>query len=334
MKINSVKTNTGYLNTGRTMQGSLRNERECAKERVNLKQQLNKDQINTTIEKNSDGRVSFKGAPFLHTAANYVMQNPIVAEAMFAILITCGLRPLTIMATARTPEDKEKCGYQVGKSISTGVVGLGMSALVATPLSKAIKNVQKSGALDMPEAQREALKKTVSEGVESLGKYAKTIAKQKDVDEIHKGFLKDLIKDDKLHLDVLKGFSKKGRKAMFENTLEKVDPKAFKKYADAVVAQKQLSNYSGTAKNILDKLLQPAFLPFRAAVTIALVPIITNALGLKKGGSKKPKEAEAKVKTPEVKQNASNPYNSLTYLSGGEKGVFSYFTEENKNANK
>ena len=334
MKINSIKSNTGYLNTGRMVQSAPRSERECAKERVNLKQQLNNDQINTTIEKNSDGRVSFKGAPFLHTAANYVMQNPIVAEAMFAILITCGLRPATIMATARTPEDKEKCGYQVAKSISTGVVGLGMSALVATPLSKAIKGVQKSGALDMPEAQREALKKTVAEGVEALGKYAKNIAKQKDIDEVHKGFLKDLIKDDKLHLDVLKGFSKKGRKAVFESTLEKVDPKAFKKYADAVVAQKQLSNYSGTAKNILDKLLQPAFLPFRAAVTIALVPIIMKTLGIKKGGSKKPKETQAQTKAPEVKQNANNPYNSLTYLSGSDKGVFSSFAEVNKNANK
>ncbi len=333
MKINSIKTNTGYLNRG--LERSLTNERECAKERVNLKQQLNNDQINTTIKKNSDGRVSFKGAPFLHTAANYVMQNPIVAEAMFALLITCGLRPATIMATARTPEEKEKCSYQVGKSISTGLVGLGMSALVATPLSKAIKNVQKSGALDMPEAQREALKKTVSEGVEALSKYGKNIAKQKGIDEVHKGFLKDLIKDDKLHLGVLKSVSTKNRKQIFENTLQKVDPKAFKKYADAVVAQKQLSNYSGTAKNILDKLLQPAFLPLRAAVTIALVPVITNALGLKKGGSKKPKEADAQKKAPETTQPQKNPYNSLTlnFQSDSDKGVFNSFAEVNKNAN-
>lgn len=334
MKINSIKTNTGYLNRG--IERSLQNERECAKERVNLKQQLNNDQINTTIKKNSDGRVSFKGAPFLHTAANYVMQNPIVAEAMFAILITCGLRPATIMATARTPEEKEKCGYQVAKSISTGVVGLGMSALVATPLSKAIKNVQKSGALEMPEAQREALKKTVSEGVEALVDYGKKIAKQSDVDEFHKGLVKDLTKDGKLHLGVLKGFSKKHQKLLFENTLEKVDPKAFKRYADAIVAQKQLSNYSGTAKNILDKLLQPAFLPFRAAVTIALVPIIMKTLGIKKGGSKKPKEAETQQKAPETKQPQKSPYDSLmlNFQTSSDKGVFNSFAEVNKNENK
>ena len=91
--------------------------------------QNNNDQINTTIKSNSDGRVSFKGAePFLHKAANFANNNPLLADATFALLITCLARPLTIMATAKTEKDKEKCSYQAAKSITSGLIGLGMTS--------------------------------------------------------------------------------------------------------------------------------------------------------------------------------------------------------------
>ena len=73
-----------------------------------LLKQINNDQINTTIKSNSDGRASFKGgAPLLHKAAQFVSYSPLIAEAIFALFITCGARPLTIMATAKNAEDKE-----------------------------------------------------------------------------------------------------------------------------------------------------------------------------------------------------------------------------------
>ena len=148
-KINSITTTTGYLK-GRATERLLSQGKECAKERHNLKQNYN-DKINTTIESNSDGRVSFKGGtPLLHKAANFASDNPLVAEALFAILITCGLRPLTIMATAKTDEDKEKCSYQAAKSVSTGLVGLATSVLVGIPIAAAAKAAQKRGAFNMP----------------------------------------------------------------------------------------------------------------------------------------------------------------------------------------
>ena len=82
-------------------------------------------------------------------------------------------------------------------------------------------------------------------------------------------------------------------------------------------------------------MLQPAFLPFRAAVTIALVPIIMKTLGIKKGGSKKPKEAEAQQKAPEAQKPQKSPYDSLMLnFQTGDKGVFNSFAEVNKNENK
>lgn len=343
MKINSIKTNTGYLHKG--LERSLNNERECAKERAVLKQN-NIDQINTTIENNSDGRVSFKGgAPLLHRAANFAMENPIVAEAAFAILITCGLRPLTIMATAKTDEEKGKCTYQAVKSVSTGVVGLGMSALVATPLSKLIKKAKNNGALDIPPILKEKSEETVAKGVKALTEYADDLMKTTGFEEAFVGQIRDLTKDGKMNLGVFKEMGK-GAQKQFGKKLLRRAPDVFERYTDAASAQRVLDNYSGTAKNVLDKFFQPVFMPVRATITIALIPIIMNALGIKKGG-KKPKEAEAQqsaqqevkqTETPkqEVKSSSQVAYDSLKlnmFHGNNDKKLFNHFAEVAKYEN-
>ena len=127
MKINSITTNTGYLK-GRASERSTGKERECVQNHL---KQMNNDQINTTIKRNSDGRVSFKGknpAPLLHKVANFTADNPLVAEALFALVVTCAMRPLTIMATAKSDEDKAKCEYQAVKSISSGLIPVILNA--------------------------------------------------------------------------------------------------------------------------------------------------------------------------------------------------------------
>lgn len=336
MKINSIKPTVGYLNSS-TKERTTSRQGEYAKERVNLKQN-NYEQINTTIESNSDGRVSFKGAPFLHTAATKVMENPIVAEALFAILITCGLRPFTIMATARTDEEKGKCTYQAVKSVSTGVVGLAMSALVATPLSKLIKKAKDGGALEIPESLKQSSQKAVKEGVDALIKYSDDLARTTGVEETLKGQIADLTKGGKLNLGIFKNMGKGAEKA-FGETLSKRAPDVYEKFAKGAQAQKVLNNYSGTAKNVLDKLFQPAFLPIRAAITIALVPVILKALGIKKGG-KKPQEAKAQEQTTntnQAEQKQTVQYDSLKmnmFQGNSDKALFGNFAEVAKYENK
>lgn len=331
MKINSIKTTTGYLHKSRGLERSLGNQRECAKERFNLKQN-NNDQINTTIKSNSDGRVSFKGnAPLLHTAANFVMENPIVAEALFAILITCGLRPLTIMSTAKTDEDKDKCTYQAVKSVSTGVVGLGMSVLVATPLSKLIKKAKDNGALQIPQELKEKSQQTVKAGVETLSKYADDLAKTTGIEETFLGQVKDLIKGERINTGIFKGMGK-GAEKEFGKKLSKRAPEVYKKYVDASKAQKVLNNYSGTAKNVLDKFFQPVFMPVRATVTIALVPIILKALGVKKHSSKKQSASDTQKEQNQIQK----PYESLKFnmfQGNSDKQLFNHFQEVAKYEN-
>lgn len=308
MKISSIKTETSYLQ-GRP-KGSMqeRMREKSVLDRANLK--LNNDQINTTINENSDGRVSFKGgsisAPFLHKMANFASDNPLVAEAIFAILITCGMRPAAIMATAKTDEDKQKCSYQAAKSVSSGLVGLGMTALVATPLAAAVKRVNKNGSFKLPESVEAANKEIVKKGIDALNGVKDKIKTSIDVSA--------LTADDKFNVGV---FAKKGESSLknFARTLKEQAPDAAKDVIDGIKAQKSNNNYPKAAKNIMDKFFQPAFMPLRASITIALVPIILKLVGLKKGGN-----------SQQSPQN-DNIYNSLYFGLNSDKAkeVFKTF---------
>ena len=317
MKINSITTTTGYLK-GRATEHLLSQGRECAKERHNLKQN-NNDQINTTIESNSDGRVSFKGGtPFLHKAANFASDNPLVAEALFAILITCGLRPLTIMATAKTEEDKEKCSYQAAKSVSTGLVGLATSVLVGIPIAAAAKAAQKRGAFNMPEEMKKKSMEVVKQGAESLTKLAEkftTEGKHSELVEQIKGLTAPMAEKGTINLDIFKKAGK-GAEKIFKEKIDNVAPEISESVRNAISEQKTIDNFARTGKNVIDKLFQPIFMPIRATITVALVPTILAALGLKKAGSKKPEE---KI----------TPYDYLSYnvfTTSDDKKIFQAFS--------
>ncbi len=288
MKINSITANRGYLK-GRGMECPMSGGKPKAHERHNLKQD-NNDQINTTIKMNSDGRVSFKGGiPFLHRAANFTSENPLVAEALFAILITCGLRPLTIMATAKNEEDKEKCSYQAAKSISSGLVGLGTTALIGMPVAAAAKKANQNGAFNMPPQLKEKSLAIVKEGVEALSGLAKKLtAEGKDLELAEQ--IKTLTEGGKINLSVLDKAGK-GAKQIFKDKISEKAPEISDKVQNALTQQQIINNYAKTGKNVIDKLFQPVFMPLRATITIALVPILLGLIGKQKPGSK-PKEQE------------------------------------------
>lgn len=294
MKINSITTQNRYHSRGMLHSANERREHATLKDINN-----ENNQINTTIKSNSDGRVNFKGGvPALHKIAKYTMENPLIAEAIFALFITCGLRPLTIMATAKNDTDKSKCEYQAVKSISSGLVGLGMTALVGTPIGKATKAVQKAGAVDLPKEVAANLDGTIKKGANALSEL---------IDELKVNGISfaddfaELLDGQAFDVKKLKQLGKKGLKATKAQIKENVDSAKFKEISDGISAQFRKANYSSTGKNVLDKLFQPAFMPLRAAVTIALVPIILKALGKQKPS--KPKEA---TQAP-VEQTAQQP---------------------------
>lgn len=320
---------------------------------------MNNDQINTTIESNSDGRVSFKGStpPLLHRAANFASDNPMVAEAAFAILITCLMRPLTIMATAKTDEEKEKCTYQAAKSVSTGVVGLVMSMFVGAATSAAAKLALKKGAFQMPEPMKKEAQKTVTNGANKLLETAKNIANSDKNKDLAKKIqeelvtkvkvseqLEKLIKEQpdkyeqplRINLDKLKDLGFKSERK-FRKQISEIAPEISDAVKEAIKQQKTIDNFEKTGKNVIDKMFQPIFMPIRATVTIALVPVILNALGLKKTPSK-PKEADAK-QAPQASQpvkpaktNFGTNYN--LFQTNNEKALFQSFSGVVNNENK
>jgi hypothetical protein len=327
MKINSITTNTGYLSSRVKNHAS---GRECVQQ--NLKQN-NNEQINTTIKSNSDGRASFKGgAPFIHKAANFASDNPLVAEALFAILITCGLRPLTIMATAKTEEDKEKCSYQAAKSISSGLVGLATTALIGMPIAAASKAANKNGAFNMPENMKQQLSESVQQGVGKLKEVATNLTQEGNTSELA-STITSLTEGGKINLGIFKKMGK-GAEKEFKNKISEVAPDAAETIKKAMSDQQVLNNYARTGKNVIDKLFQPIFMPIRATVTIALVPILLGLVGKQKPQSK-PKQEETKqtaenkqpdkAETQNAKQKSFETLNYNVFKTTNEKEIFQTF---------
>ena len=306
MKINSITTNTAYLKN-RTSQRSMTMERECANIRHNLNEN-NNDQINTTIKRNSDGRVSFKGgAPLLHKIAKFTGEYPLVAEALFALVITCGARPLTILATAKTDEDKEKCSYQAAKSISSGLVGLAMTAIVGTVVGTGAKVAHAKGYLNHP---------TVRKGIEELKNFASNNAT--DANKRLNKLIEKLTKGNKLDPDFLKDTKLREE---FLSLLEAADSKLCTIAKEAIAQEEACPNYLRTCKNVIDKLFQPIFMPIRATITTSLVPVILSAMGIKKV-----------VKKPQPVVQAVADYS--IFQTAKEKELFKPFEEVASNARK
>lgn len=321
MRVSSITTNSIYPKSDRG-RGLAPKERKTAHEHKREERE-NSNQINTTIRNNSDGRMSFKGGvPFLHRAANFASTNPLVAEALFAILVTCGLRPITIMATAKTSEDKEKCSYQAAKSISSGVVGLGMTALVGTPIAAATKLSNSKGAFKMSPALREQSQNVVNQGIDALKNLAQKLTQEGRDAQLVKQ-IENLTEGGRINLGIFAGKGKEAQKLFTQEIAEKA-PEIMETVTEALKEQKVMNNFAKTGKNVMDKLFQPVFMPLRAMVTIALVPVILGLLGLSKPG-KKPQDK------PE--QNPQLMLNYEVFQTNNEKELFKSFSEVIKHEN-
>ncbi len=321
MKISSIKPVSIYPKSDRGV-SPMSKGRESAHSNITEKQN-NLNQINTTIKMNSDGRASFKGGvPLLHRAAEFVKDSPLVAEALFALVITCGLRPLTIMATAKNEEEKEKCSYQAAKSVSSGLVGLAMTSIVGTTISQASKKAEARGAFKITPEIKEKATQVVKKGVDALKEYsAKLVSEGKEAELVKQ--IENLTEGGTLNLGYFAKHGKKAQKLFTEEISEKA-PEILDTVTDAISNQKVINNYAKAGKNVIDKLFQPAFMPLRAMVTIALVPVILGLVGKKKPSKKQ------EVK-PEANLQAALNYN--VFQSQKEKELFGSFTGGLKNEN-
>lgn len=320
MKINSITPNTAYLRNDVSMRtlGSGK-----GKERAFTKQN-NYENINTTIKSNSDGRVSFKGGvPLLHRAASFASDNPLLAEALFALIITCGARPLTIMATAKNDEDKEKCSYQAMKSIASGLIGLAATFLISEPTKAGVSMAQKRNAFKITPEYKEQAKTIVSKGVEAL----KATAKKYTDAGTHLDFteqISNLIENGKFNINIFKSGKGNTEKA-FIRRLKVLAPENIDSVKQAIKAQRTLNNFEDTGTNVMKKIFQPIFMPIRANITIALVPVLLGLLGKHKPNSNK---------KDTTKLNSIQNINHSMFFTENEKALFNSFSGVANHENK
>lgn len=116
-----------------------------------FKEQLKNNVINTTTELKNSSRVSFTGAPttwaeklvkfkWFEKFCVLAKENSAVAEAVGALIITCGMRPLTILAMPEKDEDKNR--KAASHSVASGLTGLVFAKIAYEPFSLATKKIK------------------------------------------------------------------------------------------------------------------------------------------------------------------------------------------------
>ena len=273
---------------------------------------------------NTNDCISFKGnivdkvlkSDTAHKVIYRAYRNPLLSEAIFALLITCGLRPATIMATAgKDEENRKKCKMQVAKSFATGLVGLCTTFVISNPISHAINKFAGSGGKNVQ------LPDNLAEQVETLIKPANQFLKD-NADKLE-GFAVKNLKGETLETTIENIVMTKGAK----EGLEEFSKEVFDKVADAITAQKSINKYRTTMTSLLKKVICPVFSPAKAAVTIALVPVmlglIFNNKNKDKADSKEQKTADNSTPNPNITQSISSkgslimPSDKIPQVKGG-----------------
>ncbi len=125
------------------------------------------DKIKMTARNNSGGHLSFKGfysrmeskmsetligkgalakqlaqKKWVKNMLQLFDKKTLMAEGLYALVITCGLRPIIHMSSpAKNDDEKAKNKYRAMYSISTGLLGFAFTLMVAEPLGKGIEKI-------------------------------------------------------------------------------------------------------------------------------------------------------------------------------------------------
>ena len=80
--------------------------------------------------------------PKFQKAMKFMNDNALLSDATIALLYTCVMRPFSIAALPTKDEsEKKKNTYQIGHSISTGIIGFLTAFAIQTPIKSAIDKV-------------------------------------------------------------------------------------------------------------------------------------------------------------------------------------------------
>ncbi len=106
----------------------------------------------------------------------YSNKNTLVIEAMYALLITCLLRPaVTLMTPAETEIDKDKNKFRAAHAAASGALGFLFTVCFAHPISDAVDKIMTT---KLPDGSFKYLKKHAEQLAVRDGKVFKELAKR------------------------------------------------------------------------------------------------------------------------------------------------------------
>lgn len=260
---------------------------------------------NATVSENTCGRVSFKGTPaseaaeaaatFTDRIVNKIrksrklqdmlesaVKNNLIAESIFALIVTCTARPATLLAfPTKKPEDKLKNRYAAAKSVASGIVGFVATYAIAEPFKPIVE-----------QTMRNFENKFVPE------KLLKPVARYMACEKLNIEIDKDTL--EKATPEMIE----RAKKIISDIKLNSLFDEAKNAFTEATNQKKQISilteliagrlrNESKTMQAFVSKIHLPASLPLKAMATIALVPIILNVFGIRKKSNDKSKEQKS-----------------------------------------
>lgn len=127
---------------------------------------IKKNDTVNSFNKKTASNVNFRGLPISSTKTWKFAQNKIVHkmlqmadsnqtvfDALFALLITCGLRPAAIMAQSNE-HNKEKNKKAASHSISSGIIGYGFAVAVFSPIKKGLDKIRKNPEIYAKKAEK------------------------------------------------------------------------------------------------------------------------------------------------------------------------------------
>ena len=113
------------------------------------------------------------GVKKLLLAAN---KNTLAIEALYALLITCMLRPaVTLMTPAKTDAEKDKNKFRAAHAIASGALGFAFTMCVSHPMSDAVDKVMNT---KLPDGSYKYIRKFTEQLTENGGKPFKELAKR------------------------------------------------------------------------------------------------------------------------------------------------------------
>ncbi len=102
-------------------------------------------------------------------AMKFMNDNALLADASIALFYTCAMRPLSIAALPTKDEnEKKKNVYQIGHSISTGIIGFLTAFAIQTPIRTAINKVTTNASKYIQGSGKNLLRKENIEKLRSL----------------------------------------------------------------------------------------------------------------------------------------------------------------------